>query len=56
MVENIHGLQVGRTVADFKLDTFEPNSGDFGEISLEALKAKEKWTLLLFYPADFTFV
>ncbi|MCI4626243.1 MAG: peroxiredoxin [Candidatus Magnetoovum sp. WYHC-5] len=50
------GLRVGDTVPDFKLDTYEPSSGGFGEISLEKLKADGKWTILFFYPADFTFV
>jgi len=34
------GIQVGQPVPDFKLETFEPTKGDFGEISLEALKKK----------------
>jgi len=50
------GLQIGRDVPDFKLDTFKPTEGDFGEISLETLKADKKWTILFFYPAAFTFV
>lgn len=49
-------LQVGQKVPDFKLDTFEPSKGDFGEISLAGQKAAKKWTILFFYPADFTFV
>jgi len=49
-------LQVGQSVPDFKIDTFEPTKGDFGEISLAAQKAAKKWTVLFFYPADFTFV
>lgn len=56
MSETCCGLAVGQTVPDFKLDTFEPLKGDFGEISLEKLKANKKWTILFFYPADFTFV
>ncbi len=49
-------LRVGQTVPDFKLETYEPTRGDFGEISLAAQKAAKKWTILFFYPADFTFV
>jgi peroxiredoxin (alkyl hydroperoxide reductase subunit C) len=49
-------IQVRSMVPDFKLETFEPSKGDFGEVSLETLKANKKWTILLFYPADFTFV
>lgn len=56
MSEICCGLKVGQNVPDFKLETFEPSKGDFGEISLETLKANGKWTILFFYPADFTFV
>lgn len=56
MSEIYCGLRTGQDVPDFKLDTFEPTKGDFGEISLEALKADKKWTILFFYPAAFTFV
>jgi len=51
-----YGLKVGQNVPDFKLETFEPAKGDFGEIRLETLGANQKWTILFFYPADFTFV
>jgi peroxiredoxin (alkyl hydroperoxide reductase subunit C) len=47
---------IGATVPDFKLETYEPTKGDFGEISLETLKKNKKWTIVFFYPADFTFV
>lgn len=47
---------IGDMVPDFKLETYEPAKGDFGEISLKDLKAAGKWTILLFYPADYTFV
>lgn len=47
---------VGAIVPNFKLETYEPSKGDFGEISLETQMANKKWTILFFYPADFTFV
>ncbi len=50
------GCNVGAEVPDFKLETYEPTKGDFGEISLKTIKAASKWTILFFYPADFTFV
>jgi len=56
MSEHCCEIGVGENVPDFKLETFEPSKGDFGEISLDALKAAKKWTVLFFYPADFTFV
>ena len=49
-------IQVGQKVPDFKLETYDPVKGDFGEVSLEANMKAKKWTLLFFYPADFTFV
>lgn len=49
-------IQVGAEVPDFSLETFNPATGDFDEVSLEALKSGGKWTILFFYPADFTFV
>lgn len=56
MSEICCGFQTGQKVPDFKLETYEPLEGGFGEISLEKLKAEKKWTALFFYPADFTFV
>lgn len=49
-------LRVADTVPDFELETFDPQRGDFGKISLSDLKKQGKWTILFFYPADFTFV
>lgn len=49
-------LTVGADVPDFTLETYEPGGGLFGEVALEQLKKDGKWTILVFYPADFTFV
>ncbi|MHB1226259.1 MAG: redoxin domain-containing protein [Desulfurivibrionaceae bacterium] len=57
MGENCCGcLQVGQNVPDFTMETYEPTDYGFGTISLEKLKKAGKWTVLVFYPADFTFV
>ncbi len=56
MSEIACGIQISKKVPDFKLETYEPTKGDFGEFSLETQKAAAKWTVLFFYPADFTFV
>jgi alkyl hydroperoxide reductase subunit AhpC len=53
MVETI---QVGQKVPDFTLETCEPVREDFGQFSLKEAREAGKWTLLFFYPADFTFV
>jgi len=49
-------LQVGQEVPDFKLTTYEPTTKGFGEFDLSEAKKNGKWTLLFFYPADYTFV
>lgn len=49
-------LMVGQEVPDFSIETYEPSKGDFGERSLETLRKEGRWTVLFFYPADFTFV
>jgi peroxiredoxin (alkyl hydroperoxide reductase subunit C) len=56
MTEPMNILCVGQQVPDFKLETFDPAKNDFSEISLAAQKTAKKWTVLFFYPADFTFV
>ncbi len=50
------GIQVGSDVPDFELETYDPATDDFGSISLAGLKEQGKWSVLFFYPADFTFV
>jgi peroxiredoxin (alkyl hydroperoxide reductase subunit C) len=56
MSDGVMGLQVGQKVPSFEIETYDPIKGDFGTISLDTLKAEGKWTILFFYPADFTFV
>ncbi len=52
----IKAVTVGEKVENFSMDTYLPTDFSFGEISLERLKKEGKWTVLVFYPADFTFV
>ncbi len=49
-------LKLGQTVPGFEISTYEPTKGDFGTFSLEEQVSKKRWTILFFYPADFTFV
>lgn len=49
-------LTVGADVPDFTMETYEAGGGLFGEVSLAEQKKAGKWTILVFYPADFTFV
>ncbi len=55
-VESAAPIQVGQAVPDFTIDTYDPKSGDFGSFALADQKKKGRWTILFFYPADFTFV
>lgn len=48
--------KLGDAVPDFTLTTFDPVKCDFGEFSLAQTKAAKRWTILFFYPRDFTFV
>jgi alkyl hydroperoxide reductase subunit AhpC len=48
--------KVGQLVENFELDVFDPVRGDFARVALADLKAQKKWTVLVFYPADYTFV
>jgi peroxiredoxin (alkyl hydroperoxide reductase subunit C) len=49
-------VKVGQQVPDFEMDVFDPVRGDFAKISLANLKQQKKWSVLVFYPADYTFV
>lgn len=49
-------VSVGMDVPNFVMDVFDPVERAFGKVSLEELKKHAKWTVLVFYPADFTFV
>jgi len=56
MSDQASPLRVGDEVPDFTLTTFDPKTKGFGEFSLARAKEEGKWTILFFYPADFTFV
>ena len=55
-MSDVTTIQVGQQVPDFTLTTYEPTTNDFGSYSLAKAKKDGKWTLLFFYPADYTFV
>jgi peroxiredoxin (alkyl hydroperoxide reductase subunit C) len=56
MTDPITEVKVGQAVPDFELTVFDPEKHDFGKVRLAELKSAKKWTILFFYPADFTFV
>jgi peroxiredoxin (alkyl hydroperoxide reductase subunit C) len=49
-------LKLRQRVPDYELDTYEPAKRDFSTFSLASQIEKKRWTILFFYPADFTFV
>lgn len=49
-------VSVGQEVPNFEIEVYNPEEREFGTLSLSSLKAQKKWTILVFYPADFTFV
>jgi NADH-dependent peroxiredoxin subunit C len=49
-------VSVGQTVPDFEMETYLPRESRFDKVSLDGSKRQGKWTVLFFYPADFTFV
>jgi len=40
---------------DFEMPTYE-RQGGFGSFSMKEQRGSGRWTILFFYPADFTFV
>jgi peroxiredoxin (alkyl hydroperoxide reductase subunit C) len=49
-------VKLGHEVPEFEMATYQPTEGGFGKFSLAEAKKAKKWTILFFYPADFTFV
>lgn len=47
-------VKIDKPAPDFKLPAYFPSKDEDGEVSLEDMKGK--WTVLFYYPADFTFV
>ncbi|MDT8286934.1 MAG: peroxiredoxin [Elusimicrobiales bacterium] len=54
--EKEKAVTVGEPVPDFELETFEPASMKFGHFRLADAFKDKRWTVLVFYPGDFTFV
>lgn len=46
---------VAKQAPRFEMDAVMPNK-EFGKVSLEENMKNDKWTILFFYPMDFTFV
>jgi len=46
---------VGKQAPHFEMEAVMPNK-EFGKVSLDEIMKEDKWTVLFFYPMDFTFV
>jgi len=49
-------VSVGQKVPAFELTTYDPATADFGKFVFDPVSKTGRWTILVFYPADFTFV
>ena len=56
MCDELSQARIGHPVPDFELNCYDPVKHAFGKFSLAQAKEAGKWTILFFYPADFTFV
>ncbi len=52
----MENLKIGASVPDFEVMTYEPREGTYGKFDLKNALYEKKWVVLVFYPADFTFV
>ena len=55
-MQDTHPVRLGQRVPDFELPTYDPVRNDFGTFHLAAQIERKRWTILFFYPGDFTFV
>lgn len=56
MTDFASGLRLGQKVPDLSLPTYDPVTDDFGTFSMATQIENKRWTVLFFYPGDFTFV
>ena len=49
-------LRLGDMVPALDIEVYNPKDHEFGVVSLEQLRKDGQWAILVFYPADFTFV
>jgi peroxiredoxin (alkyl hydroperoxide reductase subunit C) len=56
MSDDIVQAKLGHKVPDFQINAFDPTTHGFTTFKLSKNMADKRWTILFFYPADFTFV
>jgi len=49
-------VKVGQKIRNFSMEAYDPTEGGFTVVDSEKIQKKKKWLVLVFYPADFTFV
>lgn len=49
-------VKLGQKIPDIELNTYNPAEDKFGKFRSADQIARKRWTILFFYPADFTFV
>jgi alkyl hydroperoxide reductase subunit AhpC len=49
-------VKLGQKVPEFELSTYDSSTGKFGNFQMDSQIDRKRWTILFFYPADFTFV
>jgi len=49
-------VKLGQKVPEIELATYDPSTAKFGNFRLADQIDRRRWTILFFYPADFTFV
>lgn len=49
-------IKIGDRVEDFEFETYDPIKDSFSKFSLKSSIENKKWTVLVYYPADYTFV
>jgi hypothetical protein len=55
-MSDTNGVRLGKKVPEVELTVYDPVKDDFAKFSLADQTARKRWTVLFFYPADFTFV
>lgn len=55
-IQYTQGVRVGRKVPNFVAPAYNPQTEEFTNVSLEENIEAGKWTVLFFWPKDFTFV
>jgi peroxiredoxin (alkyl hydroperoxide reductase subunit C) len=56
MTEDTVEVKVGQQVPGFEITAYNPQTHNFETVTLADQKEAGRWTILFFYPADFTFV